>query len=157
MDDSIFKFKVEKIKFQSRPNTLEASNRLTWKLAFVVFLVGRLAGRYSVSLKRLSVFNWTLQDERLFPILDEIVIGENKLAAASVKYEPSLSRALLYLKSLKLVEVSDGKYWLTGMGMKFAQELEDSTDVFIKEKERMNKFTTRQISEVRILSILGGR
>lgn len=155
--ESIFKFHVEKIKFQSRPNSIEATSRLSWKLAFILFLVGRTAGVNSVSMKRLGLFNWALQEESRFYLLREILIERNRIALIAIKYEPTLSRSLLYLQALKMVELKKGKYRLTILGMKIVEEIENSEHIFFNEKNILRQFSKSQISEVRVTSILGGQ
>lgn len=154
--NEIFDFETKSIKFKSRPLTLGANYRLSWKCAFIVLLIGRIAGKNSTSLKRLSVFNWTLQKESNYWILDEIILNESRIAAASIKYESGLSRTLMYLIAIKILSLKNGKYSLSGLGMELFQQLRDEKKIFQREKECLNKFSVRQLSEKKISTILNG-
>lgn len=110
-----------------------------------------------MSLKRLSLFNWALQSADLFYLLDEILVYENRIATVSIKHEPTLSRSLLYLKAMELIEIKNGKYKLTTIGRQAALEIDQQDGIFILEKEQIGKYQKNQISEVRVTKLLLGK
>lgn len=150
-----FKFEIGEIKFQERPSVLDAVYRISWRIPFTIFLIHRLAGVHSVSMRRLSLFNWLLQSSDRFEILHQAIVEGNAFAASSTKHDPGLVRTILYLCSIGYIKSKNNKYKLTSLGKKAAAEIENVADLFLSEKNILNQFSKTTISEARVNSIWG--
>lgn len=108
-------------------------------------------------MKRLGLFSWALQSADLYFLLDEILLHSNRIAITAIKHEPTLSRCVLYLRAMGLIEINDGKYTLTPRGREVGLEIDSKEEIFAAEKVKLKMYRTNQISESRVNSILNGK
>lgn len=155
INDNLFGFPVKNVKFNSRPISVDAKFRLEWRLAFTLFLIHRLAGTRSISLKRLSLFSWFLLSPDRYGLLVDVIEGRNSLAVSSVKYDPGLIRCVLLLSAYGLISINKNKYKVSSAGAVLAEKIVQEASIFSDEKKLLSQYTQNQMSETRINAVIG--
>lgn len=77
----------------------------------------------------------------------EILVDRNRLVLASAKFDPSLPRALSFLRELNLIEIKNSRYRLLPAGHQLYLTLDADAEIFRFEKQILSSLESRLFTE----------
>jgi hypothetical protein len=139
-------------EFVERPAPLGADMRPAWRIAVLVLVLRKCWGNRA-TIRQLHVLNWAIRTPEAREAFLQIINGELPPDKATVRFEPSLQRALALAAAEKLcVRVGD-KIQLATKGEVLAQSLLAESNVLTDEKEFLDKIRGK-ITQQRVDALL---
>lgn len=143
------------ISFRKRKSAIPAEMRPIWKLSMIVYVLKNFGRAGKMSENKLHFFLSIIRDQGKWNALRKLVKEEEIPYDLTVRYDPSVNRALLLAKAEKLVEYkAGGSVALTETGQEFVELILQSEDVFSLEKGFLGAFKKSDFSESFVKSIL---
>lgn len=141
-------------RFDARPYPVRPPHRPLWRIGTIVLILGKCRAR-KASLKQLHVLSWAMRSP---PTATFLVSALNDHQDAlpgipSVRFEPSLNRALDFAVAEGLVTIANGMFVLTAIGEHFLNEIDQNDDILAAEKGMLKRLrgTVSQAAVNRLL------
>lgn len=143
--------------FRSRPISLPADLRPTWRIGLLVLMLSKCCRQQKSSLTRLHVLNWAVRSEPNMESLLALLANELTPDSLIVRFEPAFNRAIDFAIGEGLIQRVDGaRIELTTAGKSFAKEIVEKADLYSNEKRLLDLVRLRA-SEGLVDQIFGGR
>lgn len=140
-------------KFQTRPTSLPADLRPTWRLAVLALILEKCCKGGRASLRKLHVLNWAIRIKESRDAFLKLLGGAGDPDTAIVRFEPALNRAIDLARGERLVLRESGdRVQLTPLGVLFINEIEKSDDCLVEERNFLRR--VGKIGENRINNFL---
>lgn len=145
--------------FKSRPASLPSDLRPLWRVGVILLLLRKCCRSNRSSFGRLHVLNWGVLSKENRLTLQALIRNQATADQVLVRIEPSLNRAVALAAGEGLIERPDGDHLqLTDRGIKLADEIGRSEDLYAVEKELIASIG-KQVSEKLVKQIFsaGGK
>ena len=140
-------------KFRTRPTSLPADLRPTWRLAVLALILERSCKGGRATLRKLHVLNWAIRSKESRGAFLKLLAGDGDPDAAIVRFEPALNRAIDLARGERLVVRESGdRVQLTPLGALFVNEIEKSDNCLVEERNFLRR--VGKIGETRISNLL---
>jgi hypothetical protein len=137
--------------FAERPTPLSADMRPAWRISVLMLILRKCWGNRASS-RQLHVLNWAIRTDDSRKFLD-VMNGVLPPDRATVRFEPSLQRALAFAAAEKLCSRVGDRIQLAARGEEFAQAIIADTTVLLEEKEFLQKIRGK-ITQLRVDAML---
>lgn len=140
-----------KYVYTERPTPVAGTLRTEWRCAIILLILDTVCRKKKSSLFKLHLFNWSLKSNDNAQIVINILKGEVKPYVATIRFDPYLIRALMYLISTNLINrVGSESFSLTDLGQQIAGEMLSDDELFIREKYMLSSLKAGEVSEAHI-------
>jgi hypothetical protein len=130
--------------FWKRPVSIPADLRPGWRMGIILLLLRKCCKQQRSSFARLHMLNWAIRTAQAQNTIIRVVEGELALDALLVRYEPSLNRAVdLAIGEQLIKRVSGDHIELTTLGIQIAEEIDNSENTYVQEKQFMSRIGKR--------------
>jgi|ERR1019366_6745949 hypothetical protein len=138
--------------FVERPVPLGADMRPAWRIVVLMLVLKKCWGNRA-SLRQLHVLNWAIRNPESREAFLQVMNGELPPDRATVRFEPSLQRALSLAAAEKLCERIGDRIQLTAKGEQLVQKLMADSSILVDEKEFMEKIRGK-VTQLRVDAML---
>lgn len=138
--------------FNERPVPLGADMRPVWRIGVLALILRKCWGNRA-SIRQLHVLNWAVRTPEAREAFLQVINGELPPDKATVRFEPSLQRAVAFAAAEKLCLRVGDRIQLTAKGEELAQSVVADSNLLVDEKEFLDKIRGK-ISQQRVDALL---
>ena len=142
------------ITFNYRGSHLDPELRPLWRISLLILILMKLCSGNKANSKKLQALYSLVASEKKRHIYSS---KRNNNVSLNIRFDPLVDRAIDMGVGYGLFNLDDAKsIILTSKGTDFGKRVEKDSNIFIVEKDFMNKFKKSHFTDKRINSLITG-
>lgn len=152
--EEIFLKLINRVKVKKRPIAIPFNYRPLYKVTEILLILLKCCeSRKGCSIEKLHIISNVIKNSDELNELEEFILGNNNVLLI-IRYDPVINRAIKYAVAENLIKIQKNQLMkLTNEGKKVAEEVNSDNDVFVREKEILDKISVN-LTEEKIKSLL---
>ncbi len=145
--EELFKY-IENVRFKHRPNAVPSSYRIIYRITQILLIMKVCCkGKKGCSLEKIQIISDAISYEESLGRLKLFIQG--KIEAITIRYDPSLNRAITYAMAEGLICVQKNKLFkLSEKGKSYIKEIENNEHLYANEKKILKSISTKLTEEM---------
>lgn len=136
---------------------IEPEMRPLWKIGLISLILHHVSRSSKASSTKILALCSVLCSKKKAPLFEQIMNGDMPVESLSVRFDPSVNRAIDLGIGEGIFAIDDSKkIFLTDKGKNFVKKIDQESSVFELEKKFLSQFSKNDISETLIEKIVKG-